>query len=92
MEGASGASHRGRLPGAWRDQRDWTARTYALWDVGRHLGPPSYGSGKPCNRFVRCVCGEVFAMYDPAEVVLHVPHISGAQRDRAGLPNRINTP
>jgi hypothetical protein len=24
---------------AWRDQRDWTARKYALWDAGRKLEP-----------------------------------------------------
>jgi hypothetical protein len=24
---------------AWRDQRDWTARRYALWDAGERLPP-----------------------------------------------------
>src|SRR5713101_9034211 len=24
---------------AWRDQRDWTARKYALWDAGKRLPP-----------------------------------------------------
>jgi hypothetical protein len=68
---------------AWRDQRDWTARKYALWDAGKRLEPPSYGPGKPCSRFMKCPCGEVFAMYEPAEVVLHVPHLSAAQAARA---------
>jgi hypothetical protein len=31
---------------AWRDQRDWTAQKYALWDAGKRLEPPSYGPGK----------------------------------------------
>jgi hypothetical protein len=30
---------------AWRDQRDWTARKYALWDAGKRLDPPSTDSG-----------------------------------------------
>jgi hypothetical protein len=25
---------------AWRDQRDWTERKYALWDAGGRLEPP----------------------------------------------------
>jgi len=60
----------------WRDQRDWTERKYALWDAGKRLDPPSHGPGKPCNRFMKCRCGEVFAMYEPVEVVLHVSHLS----------------
>jgi hypothetical protein len=39
---------------AWRDDRDWTARKYALWDAGKRLDPPSYGPGKPCSRFIKC--------------------------------------
>ena len=50
---------------AWRDQRDWTARKYALWDAGKRLEPPSYGPGKPCSRFRKCPCGEVFDMHGP---------------------------
>jgi hypothetical protein len=30
---------------AWRAQRDWTARKYALWDAGKRLEPPNYGPG-----------------------------------------------
>jgi hypothetical protein len=65
---------------AWRGQRDWTERKYALWDAG--LEPPSHGSGKPCSRFMKCPCGEIFDMRGPAEVVLHVPHISAAEASR----------
>src|SRR5882757_9186587 len=67
----------------WRDQRDWTARKYALCDAGKKLEPPSYGPGKPCSRFMKCPCGQVFAMYEPAESVLHVPHISAALAAKA---------
>jgi hypothetical protein len=63
---------------AWRDQRDWTARKYALWDAGKRLEPPSYGPGKPCSRFMKCPCGEVFDMHGPEEVLVHVPHINAA--------------
>jgi hypothetical protein len=28
---------------AWRDDRDWTERKYALWDAGRRLELPSHG-------------------------------------------------
>jgi hypothetical protein len=64
---------------AWRNQRDWTARKYALWDAGKRLEPPSYGPGKPCSRFMKCPCGEVFDMHGPDEVLVHVPHITTAE-------------
>src|SRR3979411_2531618 len=38
---------------AWRDERDWTARKYALWDAGKRLEPPSYGTGRPRGRLPR---------------------------------------
>jgi hypothetical protein len=50
---------------AWRDERDWTERKYALWDAGKRLEPPNYGPGKPCSRFMKCPCGEVFDMRGP---------------------------
>jgi hypothetical protein len=65
---------------AWRDQRDWTARKYAMWEAGKRLEPPSHGPGKPCGRFMKCPCGEVFDMHGPEEVFLHVPHINAAGR------------
>jgi hypothetical protein len=66
----------------WRDQRDWTAKKCALWDVGKRLEPPSHGPGNPCRKFMRCVCGEVFAMYEQAESALHVPHLSAARASK----------
>jgi len=68
---------------AWRDQRDWTARKYALWEAGKRLEPPSYGPGKPCSRFMKCPCGQVFDMHGPEEVFVHVPHISAAEVNRS---------
>ena len=68
---------------AWRDHRDWTARKYALWDAGKRLEPPSYGPGKPCSRFMRCPCGEVFDMHGPEQVIVHVPHITQEHAHRS---------
>jgi hypothetical protein len=65
---------------AWRDARDWTERKYAMWDAGKKLEPPSYGPGKPCSRFRRCHCGDVFDMHCLNENLVHVPHISVAER------------
>jgi hypothetical protein len=64
---------------AWREQRDWTERKYALWDAGKRLEPPSYGLGKPYSRFMKCLCGEIFDMRGTEEVVTHVPHVSAAK-------------
>jgi hypothetical protein len=63
----------------WRDQRDWTARKYALWDAGKKLEPPSHGPGNPRSRFRKCPSGEVFDMHRPHENLIHVPHISRAE-------------
>jgi hypothetical protein len=68
----------------WRDDRDWTARKYALWDAGKKLEPPNYEPGKPCSRFRKCPCGDVFDMHGPEEVFVHVPHITASER--ASLP------
>jgi hypothetical protein len=38
----------------WRDQRDWTARKYAIWKAGERLP-----SQQP-NTIMRCSCGELF--------------------------------
>ena len=70
----------------WRDQRDWTARKYALWDAGKKLEPPNYGPGKPAHRFMKCPCGEVFDMHGSAEVLTHVPHISAAEARGTNRP------
>src|SRR6266478_7248338 len=60
---------------AWREQRDWTTRKYALWDAGKRLEPLSFGPGKPAHRFRRCLCGEIFDMHLPEAVLAHVPPI-----------------
>ena len=60
---------------AWRDERDWTERKYALGDAGRRLEAPSHRPGKPAHRFRKCPCGEVFDMR-PDAVLMHVPHIT----------------
>src|SRR6266566_8561411 len=67
---------------AWREQRDWTARKYARWDAGKRLEPPNYGPGKPCSRFRKCPCGEVFDMQGPEQVMVHVPHITASEANR----------
>ncbi len=56
-------------------ERDWTERKYALWDAGKRLEAPNHGPGKPCSRFMKCPCGEVFDMHGPEAVLVHVPHI-----------------
>jgi hypothetical protein len=64
---------------AWREQRDWTERKYALWDAGKKLEPPGYGPGKPCSRFRKCRCGEVFDMHRLEQNLMHVPHITAVE-------------
>jgi hypothetical protein len=63
---------------AWRDQRDWTARKYALWDPGKRLPPNEWEPGKPCNIFMKCRCGEIFNSHRLEETMVHVPHLSAA--------------
>jgi hypothetical protein len=67
---------------AWRDERDWTERKYALWDAGKRLEPPNYGVGRPAHRFRTCPCGEVFDMHGPEAVQMHVPHITATETIR----------
>ena len=38
----------------WREQRDWTARKYAMWEAGERLP-----SQRPTS-IMRCACGESF--------------------------------
>jgi hypothetical protein len=67
----------------WRNDKDRTAHKYAMWDAGKRLEPPSYGPGMPSGRFMKCPCGAIFEMYAPAEALIHVPHITAAERNRA---------
>jgi hypothetical protein len=59
---------------AWRDEQDWTARKYAMWEAGEKLP-----SQKPSS-LMRCPCGEVFDSHRLDQTVIHVPHHSSAQR------------
>jgi len=38
----------------WRDQLDWTARKYAMWEAGER-----FPSQKPSS-LMKCPCGEMF--------------------------------
>jgi hypothetical protein len=58
----------------WRDARDWTARKYAMWATGEKLP-----SQKPSS-LMRCPCGETFDSHRLEHTVVHVPHITEAQR------------
>ncbi len=58
---------------AWRDERDWTARKYAMWERGERMPSQKPGS------LMTCPCGEVFNSHRLEETQVHVPHISAAQ-------------
>jgi hypothetical protein len=58
---------------AWRDQRDWTERKYAMWERGERMP-----SQKPSS-MMRCPCGEVFDSHRLEHTLIHVPHITAAQ-------------
>lgn len=62
---------------AWRDERDWTDRKYAMWERGERL--PS----QIPTSLMRCRCGETFDSHVPAATQLHAPHIYAAQAVRA---------
>jgi hypothetical protein len=55
---------------AWRHQRDWTARKYAIWDRGGRM--PSQKS----SSLMKCPCGEVFDSHRLEHTLVHVPHIT----------------
>jgi hypothetical protein len=61
---------------AWRDERDWTERKYALFDAGQRPPPAEWEPGKPCSIWMKCRCGELFDSRRLDHTVLHVPHIS----------------
>jgi hypothetical protein len=54
----------------WRDQQDWTARKYAMWQAGEKLP-----SQKPTT-LMKCVCGQQFDSHRIEDTVIHVPHIT----------------
>jgi hypothetical protein len=57
----------------WRDQRDWTARKYAMWERGEKM--PS----QIPTSMMGCPCGERFDSHDPAGSYVHRGHIYAAQ-------------
>jgi hypothetical protein len=59
---------------AWRDQRDWTARKYSMWERGERMPSQKPGS------LMKCPCGEKFDSHRLEDTVLHVPHITAAHR------------
>ena len=65
---------------AWRDQRDRTARKYALWDAGKRRPPNEWAPGKPCSIYMKCLCGEVFNSHQLEENLIHIPHITAAHQ------------
>jgi hypothetical protein len=58
---------------AWRDQRDWTARKYAMWKAGELLP-----SQKP-DSTMSCPCGETFDSHRLEHNLIHVPHITASR-------------
>jgi hypothetical protein len=58
----------------WRRQRDFTERKYGMWKAGERCP-----SQKP-NTMMRCPCGESFDSHRLEHTVIHVPHITAAQR------------
>ena len=64
----------------WRDQRDWTARKYAMWEAGERLP-----SQRPTS-IMRCACGESFDSHRLDESLIHVPHFSAAHEIRRTEP------
>ena len=55
---------------AWRDQQDWTARKYAMWQAGEKLP-----SQKP-STLMKCACGQQFDSHRIEDTLIHVPHIT----------------
>jgi len=68
---------------AWRDDRDRTAEKYALWDSGQRLPPLEWEPGKPCSIWMKCQCGAIFNSHRLDDTVVHVPHLTEAQRASA---------
>jgi hypothetical protein len=58
----------------WRDQRDWTAIKYAMWERGEKLP-----SQKPSS-LMTCPCGKIFDSHRLEDNLMHAPHISGVHR------------
>jgi hypothetical protein len=61
---------------AYRDQRDWTERKYAMWERGERL--PS----QTPTTMMGCPCGARFDSHDPAGSYAHRQHIYAAETVR----------
>jgi hypothetical protein len=57
---------------AWRAQRDWTERKYAMWQAGTLLPTQKRSS------MMRCPCGEIFNSHLLEHTLIHVPHVTAA--------------
>jgi hypothetical protein len=57
----------------WRDQRDWTARKYAMRERCERMPTQTP------NSLMRCACGETFDSHRLEDSLIHVPHITAAQ-------------
>jgi hypothetical protein len=57
----------------WRDERDWTARKYAMWEAGERMP-----TQKPSS-LMRCPCGATIDTHRIQDTMVHVPHITAAQ-------------
>jgi hypothetical protein len=62
---------------AWRNERDWTDRKYAMWQAGERMQ-----SQKPSSPMT-CTCGQVFDSHLLVDTMVHVPHISAAASEQA---------
>jgi hypothetical protein len=60
---------------AWREERDWTTRKYAMRQAGERMP-----SQKP-SPLMTCRCGEVFDSHRLEQTLIHVPHISAAESE-----------
>jgi hypothetical protein len=57
---------------AWRDERDCTARKYAMWEAGEKMP-----SQKPSS-LMKCLCGATIDTHRIQDTMVHVPHITAA--------------
>jgi len=56
----------------WRAQQKWTAEKYARWERG--------WKPQPWDGMITCPCGERFNSRRLADNLVHVPHITAAQK------------
>jgi hypothetical protein len=64
----------------WRDQHDWTARKYGMWETGERL-PSQWPTS-----IMGCARGESFDSHRLKESLIHVPHLSASNEIRRAEP------